>query len=124
MRAMTLERPGGPEALCLRDVWTTPGALPESRLTAWGTLGPRDLRPGHRPVIRAATSSVWSDGADRIGGLVGGTAVLDSIVRRVESGASRVVTDRVLPLGEPVAAHRRMEASRATGKVMPVVHHT
>ncbi|WLQ37217.1 zinc-binding dehydrogenase [Streptomyces castrisilvae] len=212
--------------------WTTLAALPESWLTAWGTLDTLDLRPGHRLVIRAATSSVgmaalalaagggvetaattrdpgkrallrehgadhvlldtgngigdavrsvWSDGADRIVDLVGGTAVLDSlkalaprgrvcntgilsdtwtipgfepledipsgatlttyssseinhgdrardalddIVRRVESGACRVGIDRVFALEELVAAHRHMEANRATGKVVAVVHHT
>ncbi|MFJ8754900.1 zinc-binding dehydrogenase [Streptomyces sp. NPDC102441] len=212
--------------------WTTLAALPESWLTARGTLDTLDLRPGHRLLIRAATSSVgmaaialaagggteiaattrdpgkeallrehgadhvlldtgdgigdavrsvWRDGADRIVDLVGGTAVLDSlkalapggrvcnsgilsdtwtipgfqpledipsgatlttyssseinqgdwaqgaldgIVRRVESGDCRVLIDRIFPLEELVAAHRHMEANRATGKVVAVVHHT
>uniref|UniRef100_UPI002F916A3E zinc-binding dehydrogenase n=1 Tax=Streptomyces sp. NBC_00998 TaxID=2903712 RepID=UPI002F916A3E len=211
--------------------WTTLAALPESYLTAHGSLAALRLRPGHRLLIRAATSSVgtaalalaadrnveiaattrdarkadalralgadhvildagagirdavravWSEGADRVLDLVGGAAVLDSlaalstggsvcnsgilsntwtipafepledipsgatlttfssseinrgdwaqsaldgIVRAVESGDYRVAVDRIFRLEDMAAAHRHMEANRAIGKVVAVVHH-
>ncbi|MEV5942810.1 zinc-binding dehydrogenase [Streptomyces sp. NPDC051994] len=211
--------------------WTTLAAIPESYLTAHGSLEALQLRPGHRLLIRAATSSVgmaalaltagrgievaattrdprkaealstqgadhvvldggvgirdavrevWSNGADRVLDLVGGSAVLDSlatlntggsvcnsgilsdtwtipafepledipsgatlttfssseinrggwaqdaldtIVRRIEEDNCRVVIDRIFPLEELAAAHHHMEANRAIGKVVAVVHH-
>lgn len=212
--------------------WTTLAAVPESYLTAHGSLDALRLAPGQRLLVRGASSSVgmaalalaadlelevaattrdpakadalraqgahhvipdsgagrlaqdvralWPSGADRVLDLVGGTAVLDSlkalapgggvcnsgilsdtwtipafepledipsgatlttfssseintgdwarhalgdILRRVAKGGCRVTVDRVFPLDELAAAHAHMEANRAIGKVVGVVHH-
>ncbi len=47
-----------------------------------------------------------------------GTTVLQRIVREVEGGVHRPAIDRVLALDDVVAAHRHMEDSEATGKVV------
>jgi NADPH:quinone reductase-like Zn-dependent oxidoreductase len=48
----------------------------------------------------------------------GNTAMLQRIVDQVEAGVYRPGIDRVLPLDDVVAAHRHMEADRATGKLV------
>ncbi|MFC0541539.1 zinc-binding dehydrogenase [Kutzneria chonburiensis] len=48
----------------------------------------------------------------------GDTAMLQRIVDQVEAGAYRPTVDRVLRLDDIAAAHRRMEADQATGKLV------
>jgi NADPH:quinone reductase-like Zn-dependent oxidoreductase len=55
--------------------------------------------------------------SDTMKGAAGAT-VLQRIVREVEAGVYRPVIDRVLALDDIVAAHRHMEDSEATGKVV------
>lgn len=50
--------------------------------------------------------------------LRGATAVLQRIVDQVEAGVYRPHVDRVFALDDVVAAHRHMEANRASGKVV------
>jgi NADPH:quinone reductase-like Zn-dependent oxidoreductase len=47
-----------------------------------------------------------------------GAPVLQRIVHEVETGVYRPDVDRVFALDDIVAAHRYMEADRATGKVV------
>jgi NADPH:quinone reductase-like Zn-dependent oxidoreductase len=49
-----------------------------------------------------------------------GAAVLQRVIREVEAGVYRPNVDRVFGLGDIVAAHRYMEDSQATGKVVVV----
>lgn len=57
--------------------------------------------------------------SDQLAGRAG-TAALRRIVRQVETGAYRPNIDRVVGLDDIVAAHRYMEANRATGKLVLV----
>jgi NADPH:quinone reductase-like Zn-dependent oxidoreductase len=49
-----------------------------------------------------------------------GAAILQRIVHNVESGVYRPNVDRVFGLDDIVAAHRRMEAAEATGKLVMI----
>jgi NADPH:quinone reductase-like Zn-dependent oxidoreductase len=57
--------------------------------------------------------------SDTVKGSVG-TAVLQRVVHEVETGAYRPTIDRVAGLDDLAAAHRRMEANQATGKLVMV----
>ena len=47
-----------------------------------------------------------------------GAAVLERVVRNVETGVYRPNVDRVFGLDDIAAAHRYMEDNQATGKVL------
>ena len=125
--------------------WDVLAALPETYLTAHGSLGALGIGPGcqRRLLIRGGTVCVsgslsgWAirdfepiamipsgtrltafHSDDLKGGA--GTTVLQRVVREVEGGVYRPNVDRVFGLDDIVAAHRYMEENRATGKLVMV----
>ena len=88
--------------------WHVLAAVPESFLTAYGSLEALELRPGHRLLIRAATSSVGMAAL----ALAAGTGVEVAATTRdpgkapklLRHGADHVVIDQGGGLGEDVRA--------------------
>ncbi|WP_245699641.1 zinc-binding dehydrogenase [Streptomyces roseifaciens] len=96
--------------------WSALAAIPESYLTAYGSLEALRLRPGHRLLIRAATSSVGMAALALSAGLEVEVACTTRDPGKVESlrehGADQVILDRGGSIGEHVRAIWRDGADR------------
>lgn len=88
--------------------WHVLAAVPESFLTAYGSLEALEPRPGHRLLIRAATSSVGMAAlalaAERGVEVTATTRDPDKAPKLLRHGADHVLVDRGGGLGEGVRA--------------------
>jgi NADPH:quinone reductase-like Zn-dependent oxidoreductase len=98
---------GGPPAPRVRALW------PDGPDYVLDLVGAGTAVDSLRLVRRGGTVSVFHSDAAR-----GRAEVLQRVVDRVEAGVYRANLDRVFGLGDIVAAHRYLEADRATGKVV------
>uniref|UniRef100_UPI002458C6E6 zinc-binding dehydrogenase n=1 Tax=Nocardia wallacei TaxID=480035 RepID=UPI002458C6E6 len=126
---------GGPRGACVRGVW------PEAPDHVLDLVGARTAAESLRLVRRGGTVCVagslsgWTlRDFEPIAMIPSGTkltsfhsddcrgsaAALQRIVDEVEAGTYRPDVDRVFGLEDIVAAHRYMEADRATGKVVVI----